>query len=331
MKFCVTGATGMLGNNLCRLLLDQGHEVRVNVRSSSNRKPIADLPVEVREGALDSPEFVAELLDGADGVFHAAALIWLGRRRLQESLRVNVDMTGLIARQCLRNAIRMVHVSSTDALAAGTRDCPATENDLHPPKGSSNYVVTKRKAEAELLNLHEQQRLDVVIVNPCLLLGPWDWKPSTGQMILAVTDGYVPLAPAGGISVADVRQVARATIAAFHKGTAGKRYILAGDNLTYLELWQEMAGLAGRHGPLGKLGWLMGKAAGGAGDLIGLVRETNLNSAAIQLGRNYNYYDSSRAIAELDYHPGSRHDALLAAWEWLLENGYSRHSQPRRR
>lgn len=330
MKFCVTGATGLFGNNLCRMLIDQGHQVRVNVRPSSDRRALQGLPVEVREGRLDSTGFVEQLVSGTEGVFHAAALIWLGHRRLAESRQVNVEMTRQLADQCRQQGKRLIQVSTTDALAAGSRTRPATEQDLEPAKGTSNYVVSKREAETMLLDMHNRQGLDVVIVNPCLMFGPWDWKPSTGQMMLAVTDGWVPLAPCGGISVADVRQVCRATVRAMEQGASGQRYILAGENLTYLDLWRRMARLAGRRGPLGKLGRVAGKVIGRGGDLAGrLFGESNVNSAAIDLGCSYNWYDSSLARQSLDYDPGDIEIAIQDAWNWLLEHGYSRHSRGR--
>ena len=328
MRFCVTGTTGLLGNNLCRLLVKQGHQVVAPIRPSSSRRPLEGLPLEIIDGSLESRDFIEEVLENVDGVFHAAAVIWLGRTKLEESVRINVGVTQLIAEQCVARNIRMVHVSSTDALAAGTRDRPADENDVEPAKCESNYVVSKRMAEATLLSMHDKQDLDVVIVNPGLLLGPYDWKPSSGRMILAVTDGYLPLAPLGGISVADVRQVAKAMVAAFHRGRSGQRYILAGENIRYLALWRRMARLAGRKGPLSYIGGPYARAVGWVIDgWARIAGESEVNSLALQLGLKYNYYDSSRAIEELGYEPGNLDDSLNAHWEWLLENGMTRHSK----
>lgn len=326
MKFCVTGTTGLLGNNLCRMLLAQGHQVVAPIRPSSDKRPLEGLSLEIRTGQMESGEFIDNMLDNVDGVFHAAAVIWLGRTKLDESVRVNVDVTRQIAEQCIARNIRMVHVSSTDALAAGTQDRPANENDTDPAKCESNYIASKRMAESTLLAMQEKQNLDVVIVNPGLLLGPNDWKPSTGRMILAVTDGYVPLAPFGGISVADVRQVARAMLNAFERGRSGQRYILAGENIRYLELWRRMARLAGRKGPLGYLGGPYARAVGRVMDGWGRIfGESDANSLALQLGVQFNYYDSSLAIRELDYVPGDLDDALNAHWAWLKEHGLTRH------
>lgn len=330
MLYSVTGATGLLGNNLARKLLEAGHHVRVGVRPGSNSRPLEGLDLEVVRGELDDPEFARQLLLDSDGLFHSAGFIWFGSRHREKSMRVNVQASCVLARACAVQNTRMIFVSSTDALAAGSRDRPATEESLEPAKGNSSYVASKRKAERSLLAMQATDHLDIVIVNPGLLVGPWDWKPSTGQMILAVTDGFVPFTPSGGISVADVRRVADAMLVAMQKGRGGSRYILAGENMTYLTLWRKMASLAGRKGPWNRMSAPMERVVGFGGDLVTRIfrRETNVNSAAIQLGANWNYYDSSRAIEELRYDPGSLDEALKDAWQWLVANGYSKRHSP---
>ena len=82
------------------------------------------------------------------------------------------------------------------------------------------------------------------------MLGPWDWKPSSGRMLLSVARHWKPMAPTGGMSGCDVREVARGTLAAADRGQTGRRYILAGENLSYLAAWKLFARVAGRPGPL---------------------------------------------------------------------------------
>ena len=330
MLYCVTGATGLLGNNLTRKLLSDGIQVRVSVREGSNLDSLEGLDLQIAKGDLNDPEFASSFLEGADGLFHSAGFIWFGSQHLEKSIKVNVEASCNLARQCARNKIRMVFVSSTDALAAGSEQTPAVETCLDPPKGKSSYVVSKRQAERELLQMRDRDGLECVIVSPGLLMGPYDWKPSSGQMILAVTDGYVPFTPSGGISVADVRNVADAMVVAMKSGRDGERYILAGKNMTYLQLWKQMAGLAGRKGPLAKMSGPMEKVVGFGGDLLTKIirRETNVNSEAIHLGAYWNYYDSSKAIHELGYEIGSTEAALEDAWQWLKEFGYSKKHKP---
>ena len=89
---------------------------------------------------------------------------------------------------------------------------PADEETALPGIVESTYVVTKRESEAAVLD-ELQRGLDGVIVNPGCMFGPWDWKPSSGKMLLAVTK-FAPIYPTGAVSFCDARDVAAGTIRA---------------------------------------------------------------------------------------------------------------------
>ena len=323
MKYAVTGSTGLVGNNLVRYLLEQGHQVRVVVRPSSDLKALHGLDVEILTGSWADPSFVSQCTKSIDGLFHVAAMIWIGRSKLEESRRINVEMTRVFAQACRNQNLRFLHVSSVDALAAGSRDQPATESDLSPAKPPSAYVTTKREAEQVVLE-EVAQGLDAVITNPGFMCGPYDWKPSSGQMILAMTQQWVPATPGGGLSVADVRDVVCGITAAMERGRSGERYILGGTNMTYLSLFRKMAACANKHGPWIRMPHWLAATVGRVGDTISWFRqgELQVNSPALALGQLYHYYDSSKAIQELGYEFGPIDIAIADAWQWLNQNGY---------
>ncbi|MEP7272768.1 MAG: NAD-dependent epimerase/dehydratase family protein, partial [Acidobacteriota bacterium] len=74
MRAFLTGATGFVGANLARALLADGHAVRALVRPSSDLSNLAELPLELASGDLDSPEVLCDLVGDCDVIFHAAAL-----------------------------------------------------------------------------------------------------------------------------------------------------------------------------------------------------------------------------------------------------------------
>ena len=161
--------------------------------------------------------------------------------------------------------------------------------------------------------------------HPLLFFGPWDWKPSSGKMILALTEKFLPMAPSGGISVGDARNIAAGILAAMQRGSSGQRYVLAGDNVSYLQLWRKIAGLVKRRGPITAMRTPMKKILSVGGDFYTRVTksETEINSEALRLGACWNFYDSSKAVNELGYDPGNYETALRDSWNWLVENGYS--------
>jgi dihydroflavonol-4-reductase len=218
----------------------------------------------------------------------------------------------------------MIHVSSVDALGVRSVEEPADEETARAEYVPCNYVITKREAEHVVLGEIERG-LDGIIVNPGFMLGPWDWKPSSGQMLLEVASGRALVAPYGWYSVCDARDVADAILAALNRGQTGRRYILAGDNVTYLDAWKLFAEVSGAKKPWTSAGpWLL-RLAGMAGDLGTLLtgREPLVNSGATALAILPKCYSSERARTELGYHTRPFRETVQDAWSWFQEHGFA--------
>ncbi|MEW4563730.1 NAD-dependent epimerase/dehydratase family protein [Bremerella sp. JC770] len=323
MLALVTGSTGLVGNNVTRMLLDQGHQVRVMVRDPRMDRSLAGLDVEAVPGDIRDEEAVNTAMMGVDAVIHSAAVVHIGWTKEKLMHQVNVEGTKIVAQAAQKQGARMVYVSSVDALGVGKKDASANEESPREGKIPCPYVITKRAAEDALREM-VSQGLNAVIVNPALMFGPWDWKPSSGRMLISVVKKQPPLAPRGGGSTCDVRDVSAAIITAINKGRVGENYILAGENLTYLDLWKRMAAITGRRPPWGRLGPLMGIIAGLGGDMYGHMdgKEPEVNSAAIKISNQYHFYRSDKAIDELDYQIRPLDTTLRDALVWFRANGY---------
>ena len=323
MRILITGGTGFLGNNVVRALLKQGHDVVATVRHSSNRATLSGLAVETLDLNLNDASAIALALEGIDVVIHSAAMIQVGWTKLEASRKVNVEATARIAEAARRKNIRMIYVSTVDALGAGSETEFGDETKLDPPKPACSYVVSKREAETAFI-LEVANGLDGVIVNPGFMVGPYDWKPSSGEMMLFIAKNFIFFAPAGGCSVVDVRDVADGVVSSIEHGRTGERYILGGQNMSYFDLWALMAEVMDRGGPKRKLRNWTASLAGKCGDIVGklMKKETQLNSAATTMGQMFHYYSSDKAKRELGYEFGSVEDALRDAWDWFKLNGY---------
>jgi dihydroflavonol-4-reductase len=323
MLALVTGATGMVGNNVVRLLLDRGHAVRVLQRASSPKKPLEDLKVERFEGDVRDSASVRRACDGVDAVVHAAAHVHIGWSGLDVHQSINVEGTRNIAQAAREAGAKLVHVSSVDALGLGTRERPADEET--PPQGHDTvpYVLTKRQAEIVVLEAVERG-LHGVIVNPTYMLGPWDWKPSSGRMLLTVVEKQLWFAPRGGNDFCDTRDVALGILSALERGQPGRRYILGGEAMSYYEAWKMFASVAGTRAPFFRAGPLAIKIAGRVGDLMYRVggREPDVNSASTSMSGLAHHFSYARAAAELGYAPRPAREAAAGAWDWFQRWGY---------
>ncbi len=317
----VTGGTGLLGNSIVRELYHRNVPTRVLCRRGTSRTPFEDLPVEVVEGDLDSRDVLDAAMVGCTAVIHCAAMIHIGWHKLAQSRRVNVQGTEHIVEACLKHGKRLIYVSTVDTLpAARSLSQPIDERGQGGvPKTKCAYVTSKIEAEQVVRAAIRTQDLDAVIVQPGFMLGPYDWKPSSGRMFLEVVKAPIVAAPSGGCSVCDARQVASACVTAIESGRRGEAYVLAGENLSYRELWRRMLEVAGRKKRVFRLGPAV-KLLGPAMDQVFRwlpINERDINGAALAMGSLYHYYDSAKAQRELNYQSAVTHQSLTEIWEWL--------------
>jgi len=320
----VTGATGLVGNNVVRMLVDRGEPVRVLVREGCDPRPLKDLPVETVWGDIRDPEVVRRACRGVDRVVHSAAHVRIGWTGLELQRAINVEGTRNVARFAAAEGAKMVHVSTVDTLGCRRADQPADE-DTPPGKGFPiPYVITKR--EAEQVVLEEVDRgLAACIVHPGCMLGPWDWKPSSGQLLLAVGRRRPLLAPQGSLGICDVRDVAAAILTALERGLAGRRYITTGPAISYRDAGRVFAEVSGARAPFSPPGPVILGIVGFVCDLWTRLsgHEPPVNSAAIRMARVPKTYSSARAEKELGYQIRPLRQTVEDAWNWFQQYGYT--------
>ncbi len=324
MKILVTGATGLLGNNIVRNLLATGsHSVRALVRNRTD-KSLKGLAIELFDGDVRERAAVMRAAEGCQAIIHSAAGVQLGWTKLAEHRQINVTGTRHIVEAAQASNARLVHISTVDTLGLGSPTAPADEDSPKEGKIPCTYVRTKRESEA-VVEESIAQGLDAVIVHPGFMLGPWDWKPSSGRMLLAVAKTFTPAAPTGGCSACDVRDVADGVIAALERGERGGHYILAGHNISYMQLWKQMASISGGKPPFVPAGPLMRVLGATFGDLWTKVsgREGDVNSATVKMGTQWHYYSSAKAEEALGYQVRPLDVSLRDAWTWFKEHGYA--------
>lgn len=328
----VTGATGLLGNTVVRELLSRNLTVRVLVRRNTPKAAIEGLAVEVHYGELNDANAVERAVDGCSAVIHSAALIHIGWQKMEQSKQVNVEGTRKIAEACKRQSIRLVYISTVDTLpAAESITQPICESDsmllqdstLKPVRGvrksACAYVVSKSTAEIVVRKMVDEG-LNCIIIQPGFMLGPYDWKPSSGRMMLQVSRAPMLIAPCGGCSVCDARDVAIAVVNAITFGTSGETFITAGENMTYQRLWEHILNVAGIKKRVRMGGGIIARW-GRLIDVFNSIRgfEGEVNGALIEMGNLYHYYDSSRAEACLHYRRRPLDHTLRDAWQWLSQ------------
>jgi dihydroflavonol-4-reductase len=320
----VTGATGLLGANVVRALLAAKHDVRVGVRARSDVTALADLPVErVSVDVTDGPTALATAFADCTAVIHVAAAVTAGRLGREQLVRVNVEGTRSVCRAVADHGARLVMVSSVAALGR-LPDRPADETVPYANHAMGDpYSDTKAEADVVVAE-HVKQGLDAVTVYPTYMLGPWDVRPSSGAMILAVAQGRTRIAPPGVNDFVDVRDVANSMVAALDRAPAGRGYILGGEALHYFDAWTRIARIVGAPLPLGTAPAVVVRALGAAGGLYTRLtgREPDVNPVSAAYGTLQDYrFSSDRARKELGHAQTDLDKAIADAWQWFVSHG----------
>ncbi len=320
----VTGASGLIGNNLVRALLAGGYHVRVLIHH--NRIPLQGLDVEIISGDLLSPGTLLQAFSGADTVYHLAGAISLKMNGWEQMERINVTGTRNVVEACLQcNVRRMVHFSSIHALEQEPLHIPVDEtrpritSPKYPP-----YDRSKAAGEQEVLQ-GIQQGLDAVILNPTGIIGPNDFEPSyLGKALVLMALGQIPALVDAGFNWVDARDVASAAINASRLGVKGENYLISG----HWRSIEQIAALVAEYSDcrMPKLTLPLWMAPAGipiAAAYTALTRQTNLFTRATLLALKSNRnIDHTKASQHLDYQPRPFEETIFDTLHWFSDHGY---------
>ena len=324
----VTGGTGFLGAHVVRALLRRGRSVRCLVRETSRRTNLEGLEIEVVTGDVTDPASLSRAMAGVETVYHCAADYRLYAVDPRELYASNVAGTeNVLCAASRAGARRVVHTSSVGALGLAPGGSPADETT--PVEAASMIGHYKRsKYDSERIAESWAARgLPVVIVNPSTPVGEYDIKPTpTGQMIVDFLNRRMPAYVETGLNLVDARDVAEGHILAAERGRIGEKYILGNRNMTLKEILDALSRLTGLASPRLRLPhWVPLTAAAAdtlAARLTGRVPRVPLEG--VRMARHKMFFDSGKAVRELDFPQTPVEEALARAVAWFREMGYAR-------
>ena len=237
-RVAVTGASGHIGANLVRELLDRGYEVVALVRESSDG--LEGLDIKRVYGEVSNQKSLCDAFTGVDQVYHLAAYISIQSGENERLEKTNVEGTRNVLEACRNERVStLVYFSSIHALKLEPLDRAVTEDNplLGDRTGhGGDYDFSKAKAERRVRQ-NSCESLGTRVIYPTAVLGPNDFKLSLfGQAITKMAHGRLPAAVSGGFNWVDVRDVAWGAVEAAEKGADGGRYILSGHYLAMTEV-----------------------------------------------------------------------------------------------
>ena len=325
MKSLVTGANGFIGSSIVKELLKDGIEVKALVREGSNTINIDGLDIEKVYGDIRDKESIKSALKGCDTFYQTAALytFWSPDQKTFDEINIEGPRTVLSAAQ-EQEVEKIVYTSSIIAVGYEEKGKLANEETKFNFWMGNPYARTKYLGELEAKKFCDQG-LPIVIVNPGVVLGVGDIKPTpSGEFILNILNKKMPGYYDGGLNLVDVEDVARGHIMAAQKGKIGERYILGNENMTMKEFFDLVAEIGNVDAPKSKISYPMAITLAYIYKVITAItrKEPFITEATAKMIGQYLYYDSSKAIKELGLPQTPIRTTIEKAVNWFRENGY---------
>lgn len=228
MRYFITGATGFIGGEIAKQLVEAGHQVVALVRTPKQADALARLGVSLHEGDITDKESMRAPMTGVDGVFHVAGWYKIGSKTPALGKQINIDGTRNVLELMKELRIPKGVYTSTLLVFSDTRGNVVDERYQYGGPWLSEYERTKWAAHYQIAEPMVKAGLPLITVQPGLVYGPGDTS-SVRQMLVQYLKGWMPVSPQKtAYCWGHLSDTARGHILAMEKGKPGESYILAG-------------------------------------------------------------------------------------------------------
>ncbi len=250
----VTGGTGLVGSHVLFDLCKLGKPVRALYRPNSDRELVKKIfsyyspdfeklyaLVEWVEGDITDVLSIEDAMKGVEYVYHCAALVSFNKRDREKLEKINVEGTANIVNACLdANIKKLCYVSSVAALGKGEENKLLDENSKWTHEEDvANYSISKHLAEQEVWRGSEEG-LNVVMVNPCVILGPHNWNIGSTVLFKNMYNG-LKYYTNGSNAIVDVRAVSNAMIQLMESEISAERFLVITENIKFKSFCDKIA------------------------------------------------------------------------------------------
>jgi len=326
MKVFVSGATGFIGIQLVKRLREEGHEVHALYRSESKAELIRHPDVKLFKGDILDQASLERALEGCEEAYHTAAFAGVWAKDPTLVYRLNVNGALNVIEAAGRQGIRRLVLTSTAGVLGPSQKDAVHESSPAPASFFTEYERSKSKLEQQLLGRSDTNP-EVVLVNPTRVYGPGYLSESNGvtKMIKQYVKGKWRLIPGNGKSSGNyvfVEDVVTGHLLAMHKGKPGERYILGGENISYIQLFTLVREASGARKKLFKVPlWIMLAVAGFMKGISILTGRPPLIVPGLVRKFNHNWIVSSdKAIRDLGYQPIDARTGIQLTLQWIKDS-----------
>ena len=328
--YLVTGATGHLGNTIVRKLTDMGRRVRALVMQDDRNVSALPEGTEICYGDVRDRSSMENAFKTEAGqeliVIHCAGIVSIASRYDGNIYKVNVEGTKNVTDLCVAYRVKkLVHVSSVHAIPEKPMGETMTEIDhFDPDKVVGLYAKTKAEATQYVLDAAKAAGLDVSVVHPSGISGPYDCGHGhITQLLIDYCNGGLAAGVKGGYDFVDVRDVADGIISCCEHGRPGECYILSNRYISIPELFGIFSRVTGRKKIKTILPLWFAKATAGAAEMYYRIKKQPPLYTAYSLYTlsSNAQFSHEKAERELGYVPRDFTVTVRDTVQWLTENG----------
>ena len=318
----ISGASGHVGNNVCRLAHAQGYKVRALAHTPEHMEMgLGGLAVEKMLGDINDSSYLNKALKGADALLHLAAVISIDGDKEGKTDRVNYQGTRKIYAAAKAAGVkRVIYVSSIHAV---DHDETSPVVDESSPLAVDHPIAYNRSKARTQAWLESENDSSAVTVNPTGIIGPNDFIPSqSGELLLKLMNNKMPAVLNAGFNWVDVRDVAEGILSVMEQGKQN-RYLLSGHYGTIKEISRMVGEVLGkktvqRTAPM----WAAKLSAPFAKALAGITKTPpQLTSESLfhleHCGKNISH---DRAAGDFGYSPRPLIQTIGDTVQWFLDN-----------
>lgn len=324
MRALVTGATGLIGSYLIKLLIAKGNEVKAMVRITSNIQLIPTTTTIVYGDILDE-ESLGYAARDCDIIFHAAgAFAYWGydnKKFIEDSRR---GMENVIKAAGKNNIKKIIFTSSSVTIGASEKPEVLSEISVGNFDDAPGYVIAKIQQEEVAFSFGKKCGIEVVAICPTLTVGGPDYHlTESNRMIVNYIKDPYKSTWIGGCNIVSAGDIADAILLLAEKGEDGERYLAGSDNLSWLEVHSKISELCGLDGPyltaMRTSSYLLSAMLELWYHVTG-ERPTSTREQAKMVGKYYWY--SSQKLRRLGWYPKSSEAAIIEALSFLVSSDY---------
>jgi dihydroflavonol-4-reductase len=331
VKLLLTGATGFVGAHVARRFAEEGYDLRIVVRRSSDLGGLAGVDYERVYGDVTDRPSIEAAMEGVDAVLHMAGLVSFLPGDRDRLLQINVGGTLNVLGAALERDLKVLYTSSFAAVGASK-----SERELLDERAvwdvadwANDYVISKRRAEEAAWGL-AARGLKLKLVNPGIVWGPGDRHLSSTAIFLGFVKGEFPGYMKGGSAYVDVRDVAEAHLKIFRSGRERRRYIISAANISNDRL-VELAVMEGGARRVLRTPYAVALTLAAFNERVVVPfrpERGDFNTRTVKTGARFWYADNTRSREELGLSYRPIEDTVRDTLRWALAHGQLEPSTP---